>query len=96
MKVGFFEEQAGVKSSMRLFSFISLLASIGMAFYAIAMRLFSFISLLASIGMAFYAIATKQLDMNTLVMITVFLSVPFGAKAGQKLAEAKSQIKEVQ
>lgn len=35
-KTGFFEESPGVSSQMRLMSFISLLAGIGLAFFAIA------------------------------------------------------------
>jgi len=36
MKIGFFEESENVKSSMRLYSFIALLAAIAMCFYAMA------------------------------------------------------------
>jgi hypothetical protein len=66
MKVGYFEESEGVKSSMRLNSFIALWASI---------------------ALSLFALATKQLDVNVLGLITVFLVGAFAPKAVQKFAE---------
>lgn len=70
-KVGYFEESPGNKSSMRMNSFIALIAAI---------------------LLSFFALATKQLDVNVLGLITVFLVGAFAPKAVQKFAE-RSQIK---
>jgi len=67
-KVGYFDEAEGVRSSMRLMNFLSLLIS-G--------------------GIACFAIGTKQLDVNVIAIVTLFLVGAFAPKAIQKYAEMK-------
>jgi hypothetical protein len=69
MKTGYFEESPGVKSSMRLQSFISLWIGA---------------------GIAFFSIGTRQLDVNVMALITLFIVAAFVPKAIQKYAETKS------
>jgi len=66
MKTGFFEEKPGQRSSMRLYSFISLLTGC---------------------SIAIYSVVTKQLDINTISLITMFVVGCFAPKAVQKFAE---------
>jgi hypothetical protein len=68
MKTGYFEEAPGVKSNMRLQSFIALWIG------AI---------------IAVFAIATKQLDVNVIAIVTLFIVAAFVPKAVQKFAEIK-------
>jgi hypothetical protein len=70
MKTGYFEEAPGVKSAMRLQSFIALW--IGAA-------------------IACFAIGTKQLDVNVIAIVTLFIVAAFVPKAIQKYAEIKAQ-----
>jgi hypothetical protein len=70
MKTGFFEEAPGVKSLMRMQSFIALFIG-------------------ASIAM--FAIWTKQLDVNVISIVTLFIVAAFVPKAIQKYAEFKQQ-----
>lgn len=66
-KVGFFDESEGVKSSMRLMCFISLMIA-------------------ASIS--FFSIWTKQLDVNVIAIVVLFVVGAFAPKAIQKYAES--------
>jgi hypothetical protein len=68
-KTGYFEEAPGVKSAMRLQSFISLWIGA---------------------GIACFAIGTKQLDVNVIALVTLFIVAAFVPKAVQKFAELKS------
>ena len=71
-KVGFFYEKEGVKSSMRLQSFIALVAAI---------------------ALGAFAVWTKQLDVNVIAMVTLFVVAAFAPKSVQKYAELKEQSK---
>ncbi len=55
-----------------------------------AMRLQSFISLWIGAGIACFAIGTKQLDVNVIALVTLFIVAAFVPKAVQKFAELKS------
>lgn len=52
-----------------------------------AMRLNSFISLLTAIAISIYATITKQLEINTISLVTMFVVSAFAPKAVQKFAE---------
>ena len=67
-KIGFFEEDQGVRSHMRLQSFIALMAGV---------------------GISIFAVVTKQLDVNLIALVTMFVVAAFAPKAVQKFAEIK-------
>ena len=66
MKIGYFEEAEGVKSSMRLMCFIALVTGI---------------------LLSFFIIWQKQLDVNSITLITIWVVAAFAPKAVQKYAE---------
>lgn len=66
-KVGFFDEGEGVRSSMRLMCFISLILAA---------------------AISFFAIWTKQLDVNVIALVVLFVVGAFAPKAIQKYAES--------
>ena len=66
MKIGYFEEAEGVKSSMRLMCFIALITGI---------------------LLSFFIIWQKQLDVNSITLITIWVVAAFAPKAVQKYAE---------
>lgn len=73
--IGFFEEKEGVKSSMRLMSFLLLLF----------MFVFDFGFMVGQIQLG----KVPQLDMNFIIMNFVFLIGVFAPKYLQKIAELK-------
>lgn len=57
-----------------------------------AMRLQSFIALFIGAGIACFAIGTKQLDVNVIALVTLFIVAAFVPKAIQKYAELKTPL----
>lgn len=55
-----------------------------------SMRLNSFVALCAAIALAGFSISTKQVDANTIALISVFVVGAFAPKAVQKFAEQKN------
>jgi c-di-AMP phosphodiesterase-like protein len=53
-----------------------------------SMRLMCFISLAIAAAIAFFAIGTKQLDVNVIAVIVLFVVAAFAPKAIQKYAES--------
>ena len=56
-----------------------------------AIRLQSFIALWIGAGISIFAIGTKQLDVNVIAIVTLFIVAAFVPKAVQKYAEFKNQ-----
>jgi hypothetical protein len=74
--VGFFEEDSGTKSAMRLMSMLALLTAIG----------FGTINLLAAIGL----LGSASGGADTITITFGFLIAAFAPKAVQKFAETKT------
>jgi len=66
-KVGFFDESEGIRSSMRMMCFISLMIAA---------------------AVTFFSIGTKQLDVNVIAVVVLFVVAAFAPKAIQKYAES--------